>query len=89
MSTTVNVLDLAFAAEWLRAYEGEQGITVEENPDQDEQTQALARVAAWLDAEVTRRKDKVVSRAVAKRVGLKPTDPRVKDVVRRGREVAR
>lgn len=74
----VSVDDLEFAADWLRTYEGGPG---------DENTERAVRVAAWLEAEFTRRKraavERQVIREVAARTGRSSTDPAVRDAARR------
>jgi hypothetical protein len=88
MAARVSIDDLRFAETWLLAYEGEAGDTVGTDPDQDEQTRTLARVAAWVAAEVERREEETSCRAVAKQLGLRVTDPRVRAAVRRVRAKA-
>lgn len=88
MATRVSIDDLRFAETWLLAYEGHGGDTVSTDPDQDEQTRTLARVASWMAAEIERREEETSCRAVAKQLGLRFTDPRVRAAVRKARAKA-
>ncbi len=78
MSERVSLEDLSWAAGWLLAYEGMQGVPVAgQQPEDDDEFQARARrVAAWLDAEVSRRIEDAGVRKVAKRTGVSMTRAR-------------
>lgn len=58
MNQRVSANDLAFAAEWLRCYEAA--------PGDEADNERAERVAAWLDAEITRRESAAYDRVVAK-----------------------
>jgi len=88
MTTRTTTDDLAFAAQWLLAYEGESGnpVASQDPEDDDEQQASLRRVAAWIEAEIARRAaaahERALTREVATRHGRPVTDPDVRTAVR-------
>lgn len=62
----VSITDLEYAADWLRAYE------VGDDPSDIERNEAQLRVAAWLDAEITRRQVDAAVRGAARKHGVSP-----------------
>ena len=79
----VSVDDLALAAQWLLSLEGESGspIAAQEPEDDDEDQARLRRVSAWINAEIARREEDALVRAVARKHGRKPSDPVVRQSV--------
>lgn len=65
----VTVEELLGAADWLRAYEGPDGVIGDHGAGGDERAEELLRVAAWLDAEVDRRREAAAVREIARRSG--------------------
>jgi hypothetical protein len=74
----VSIDDLAFAAQWLMAYEGGSGtpVAAQEPRDDDEQQAALRRVSAWVQAEIVRREEDAKVRVLAARTGATPARAR-------------
>lgn len=74
----VSIDDLLFAQDWLETYDGA--------PD-DENNAAAQRVAAWLQAEITRRENDITfrrfCRAIAEKHGGNPGDKAVRGAARR------
>lgn len=79
----VSADDLAFAADWMDAYDGE-----DMHGEPDDLAPAARRVAAWLRAEVARRENAIAGRAavreVATRTGMTPA--RAREALRRIRQ---
>lgn len=74
MANRVTAEDLAWAATWLGAYEGYDGVPADDSPDSDdEQVQTARRVAAWLRSEVARREERAVVRSVSASTGAAPS----------------
>ncbi len=78
MSAWVSANDLAVAADWLESYDmGED----------DGSRESMARVAAWLRAEVAQREafnaERQVRAIFARHLGLPANDPRITELVKR------
>lgn len=84
--TRVSVYDLQGAADWLRAYEGPDGVIGDNGAGGDERAVELLRVAEWIDAEVARRQREQHEREVARKAGLDPNDPVARRRVRAAME---
>lgn len=73
MSARVSIDDLAFAADWCaNGYEGHQDGSDQDNVD------ALARVSAWIQAEIQRREIEQMTRRLATESGRPQNDPNVR-----------
>lgn len=72
----VTIDDLSWAAGWLLAYESEDGVPAGTDEDSDDPlVQRARRVAAWLDAEVTRRQREADITDIIKQAGGDPKNP--------------
>jgi hypothetical protein len=76
VSKRVSADDLAFAADWLDAYDG-----ADEDGTPDANDDAARRVAAWLRAEIERRAEDAAVRDLVKSTGAPPT--RIRSALRR------
>jgi hypothetical protein len=76
MAPRVSVEELLGAADWLRAYEGPDGVIGDHGAGGDERAVELLRVAEWLDAEIERRRSAAVVREVVARTGCSPARAR-------------
>jgi hypothetical protein len=74
---SVSMADLAFAADWCaNGYEGHPDGSDQDNVD------ALARVAEWMRAEIRRREVDQVARQLATGSGRPASDPAVREKAR-------
>ena len=75
-ASRISANDLEWAAEWIASYDtegdDEDGLNIAARRD---------RVAAWLNAEIARRRQDAVIREAAKQIGRKPSE--VKAALRR------
>jgi hypothetical protein len=71
--TRVTTEDLAWAATWLGAYEGDDGVPADAAGEtDDEHVRTAQRVAEWLRAEVARRTEDAAVRDLVRRTGASP-----------------
>ena len=74
MAERVTTEDLTWAAGWMLAYEGDDGVPAEHAEDStDPFVLRCRRVAAWMDAEVARREREAAVRTVVRQAGLPVT----------------